>query len=357
MVEDKEGKNINKCEKWIKDNHPEVIGQKLEDGTVITPRVLTQEIRNMVPSSRLADCKFLLGVTRIYFDFQSDPRNLQRTMSQLNKTLKILATSHADEYDNNFNGLTAEEINDKFKTSVSKELDSDKDELRKLKLIKNADYRIVPIDSFEEAEKYGKYVSWCVAHDENMYNNYTGGGLGRFYFCLADGFEKVPKKEGDGCPMDTYGKSMIAVGVNDDGSLNTCTCRWNHEQGANDNMMDTKQISEFFGVNFYETFKPYSQEEIWNKYVEEYQQPEDGFAQQFGCIRVLFDENSEQIVKRKYNYSPSDVNIFPMYKKLIDGKIASVIKIKYNVAFINGKFFKSENGKLVETDDFTEIEP
>jgi hypothetical protein len=73
-----------------------------------------------------------------------------------------------------------------------------------------------------------------------MYQSYTKNGLGRFYFCLKPRFEKVERIEGEDCPMDDYGKSMIAISVNDDGSLNTCTCRWNHDNGGNDNMMDTK---------------------------------------------------------------------------------------------------------------------
>jgi hypothetical protein len=96
-----------------------------------------------------------------------------------------------------------------------------------------------------------------------MYQSYTKNGLGRFYFCLKPGFEKVERIEGEDCPMDDYGKSMIAISVNDDGSLNTCTCRWNHDNGGNDNMMDTKEISEFFGVNFYKTFLPRSTKDIW----------------------------------------------------------------------------------------------
>lgn len=68
LCEDIEGKNINRAEKWIKTNHPEVIGRKLENGVIITPRVLTQEIRNTMPNVRLADCKFLVGITRLYFD-------------------------------------------------------------------------------------------------------------------------------------------------------------------------------------------------------------------------------------------------------------------------------------------------
>ena len=72
LCEDREGKNINRAEKWIKDNHPEVIGQELEDGKTITPRILTQEIRNTIPNVRMADCKFLVGATRMYFEQQHD---------------------------------------------------------------------------------------------------------------------------------------------------------------------------------------------------------------------------------------------------------------------------------------------
>lgn len=55
---------------------------------------------------------------------------------------------------------------------------------------------------------------------------------------------------------------MIAISVNEDGSLNTCTCRWNHANNGNDNILNTKQISQLIGVNFYDTFKPYSNDYI-----------------------------------------------------------------------------------------------
>ena len=105
-------------------------------------------------------------------------------MNKLNKMLKIICTAHADEYDNDFNGLSFDELDKKFSGAVKKELDSDKEEIGKLHLLKNDKYDIVPIDSFDEAKKYGKYVSWCITHYENMYNSYTKNGLGRFYFCL-----------------------------------------------------------------------------------------------------------------------------------------------------------------------------
>lgn len=341
LCEDREGKNINRAEKWIKDNHPEVIGQKLENGTTITPRVLTQEIRNTVPNVRMADCKFLVGITRMYFDLQSNIHDFQSKMNNLNKMLRIICTAHTDQYDNDFNGLSFDELDKKFSGAVRKELDSDRENIGKLQLIKNSSYKIIPIDSFEEAVKYGKYTSWCVTHYPDMYSNYTKNGLGRFYFCLQDGFENVPEVESEGCPMDTYGKSMIAVSVNDDGSLNTCTCRWNHDNGANDSMMDTKEISKFFGVDFYTTFKPYDTDQLWKNILKKQVplrglNPEDEeFCKAFDCVAVyanIEDEDDDSVI----------------FKKLIDGKIVTLPYIDRTTTYVNNKFATIKNGKLVD---------
>ena len=232
--------------------------------------------------------------------------------------------------------MSFDELDKRFSGAVKKELDSDRDEIGKLQLIKNAAYKIVPIDSFEEASKYGKYTSWCVTHYPNMYGNYTKGGLGRFYFCLQDGFENVPKVKGEGCPMDAYGKSMIAISVNDDGSLNTCTCRWNHDNGANDNMMDTKEISKFFGVDFYKTFKPYDVDVLWNKILEEQVPLRRGhddesieFCKTFGCVVI------------------SDDYVFK-FKKLLDGKIITLPYVNETTTYINNKFVTMKDGKFVD---------
>jgi uncharacterized protein YodC (DUF2158 family) len=56
--------------------------------------------------------------------------------------------------------------------------------------------------------------------------------------------------------LDEYGLSMIAISVNENGMLSTCTCRWNHGNGGNDNIMNSKEISQIIGMNFFEVFKP-----------------------------------------------------------------------------------------------------
>ena len=283
ITEDIEGKNINRAEKFIKQNYPEYVDREIALPTGEKKRMSARDwvtqVRNDVPSSRLPktetgkdSCKFLLGVTRIYFQFAKDiqQNEIQQKISQLEKIMKILTTSHADEYDNNLNGLSYNDLDNKFKGTIQKNLDNEIASLKDQQFTTDQSYKFIPIPDFETAKRFGKWTSWCVTHQESMYDSYTKNGLGLFYFCIKDGFETVKKVEGEGCPLDEYGKSMIAISVNDDGSLNTATCRWNHDNGGNDNIFkDAAEVSHFFGVNFFETFKPRTVDELLAKFKKE----------------------------------------------------------------------------------------
>ena len=251
LTENRESKNINLARKYVlSKGYDQEMAQKLID-----------EVRTYIPNSRIGGCKFLLGVTRMYLDGELSD---QGSLYNLNKTLYYVGSeAHINEYDNNLNDLSAEELNERFTTNIQQDLEKDKNEVNNAEYVKtNHGYQIVPIETFEEATQYSGYTDWCVTRDERMFNSYTHFGLGKFYFCLKDGFESVERIKGENVPLDEYGLSMIAISVNEDGSLNTCTCRWNHENGGNDNIMDTKQISELFGQSFYELFLPKSEEEI-----------------------------------------------------------------------------------------------
>lgn len=332
--EDKESKNMHKARKYIEHMHPDVIGQKFQNGTIITSQKLIEEIRNTIPNVRMCNCKFLLGMTRLYFDLQTD-NEIQNKFNKLNKMLKIICTAHEDEYDNNLNDLTFDELDKKFSGAVKKELNADKEEINKLELLQKADYDIVPINSFEEAQKYGKYVAWCITHYQNLFNSYTKQGLGRFYFCLKPGFETIKKEKGENCPLDEYGKSMFAISVNDDGSLNTCTCRWNHDNNANDNMMDTKEISKFFGVNFYKTFVPYPADKLLKQY-EKIKIDDDDICKHFGCIRCKTETEKNIYVFKKNNQIYTRLSIAPN----------CVIENKKFLYFKDGKFVKDAPAKI-----------
>ncbi len=319
LCEDVEGKNINRAEKYIKEKHPEVIGQTLQDGTKITPRIITQEIRNTFKNVRGPQvngkdtCKFLLGITRIYFeDLKNDQASFQRKVGQLDSYLGIINAAHADEYDQNLNGMSFEDMKTKFASAAKANVDADIKSVASKSYTKNNDYEIIPIDSFEDASEYGRYTSWCVTHQKEMYDSYTHGGLGRFYFCLKHGFESLTTDRWNADARDEYGLSMIAISVNEDGSLNTCTFRHNHDCGGNDSMMNTQQISDFFGVNFYETFKPRDIEEIWSKMKED-SEP-DALATARGWL--LIDEDGDY-----------DSNSRPVYCERKDGRIVKYARV------------------------------
>lgn len=221
---------------------------------------LEMTILHDIPNARLGDFKFFLGVTRLAVEGQlSDGQSIMK----MNQYLKLLANpTHINEYDNNLNAMSFSEIDNRFAT-IQQQFNQEEIEKSKARqFTENCDYKIVKIPDAETASQYGEYTSWCVTHSANMYDSYTGDGLGLFYFCLKNGFENVLAQRGENCPLDEYGLSMIAVSVNYDGSPNTITCRWNHDCGGNDNVMTPEQLEQIIGRGFYKTFLPRSQEEI-----------------------------------------------------------------------------------------------
>ena len=253
LLENRESKNINLARKYAKSKgYDDEQAQKLIDG-----------IRTDIPNSRLGQCKFLMGIIRLFLDNQlSDGSSIQK----LNKLLPYIASdTHIKEYDNNINDLSLDEISDKFSSIQQQDTEQSKKKSYSKQHVKNDDYTIVKIPNFKTASKYGEYTSWCVTHDDEMYMNYTNDGSGLFYFCLKNGFENIPKEQGENAPLDEYGLSMIAVSVDEEGEPNTITCRWNHDMEGNDHIMSKDELEDLLGVNFYDVFKPYSKEELRTK--------------------------------------------------------------------------------------------
>ena len=200
--------------------------------------------------------KFILGVTRMYLGRQISDAS---TISSLNQTLKYIVTpAHYNEYDRNLNGLSAQQLIDRFKQAMTDDLEKDKAELAKTRYAEMPEYKIVRIDSFEQAKQYGGYNDWCLAqpNGEANYDQYTSNGINQLYFILRDGFENEPRIKGGNSPYDAYGLSMMTVIVDPQGMMTQSTTRWNHANGSNDSAFTPKRLSEIIGRNFYETFKP-----------------------------------------------------------------------------------------------------
>ena len=274
------------------------------------------QLKVKIPSVRLQQEKFLLGVARLFIDVELDVNDVFKC-TNFNQALKLIASdAHVNEYDNNLNGMSADDLINRFADVRVGELSKRKELIGGKHYQQNREYTIVPINSFDEATKYAKYNEWCVTYSEEMFDEYTCNGAGRFYFCLQNGFENVPEKVWANAPLDAYGLSMIAVSITMEGEPNSITCRWNHDNGGSDHVMDDEQLSDLLGVNFYNVFKPYTREELHAKGV------------------ILFDEVQEMLDN---GVSPTD-----MFKEIGD------FVNGYANVNLNGKWnFINRNNKLL----------
>ena len=285
LNENRESKNMKMARNVVRAINPSADAQE-----VITA------IRNDIPNARMLDCKFLPGVTRMCMNGEIQQAS---QILKLNKTLELLATAHGNEYNQDLNGMGCDELIERFSKVASDMYQKEKDELNSMNFTLNSDYEIVRIDSFEKAKQYHKYTSWCVCEKKANYDSYTNQGTGLFYFCLKRGFENVLATRGNNAPLDEYGLSMIATSVNEDGTCNTITCRWNHDNGGNDHIMTPKELSELLGANYFEVFKPYTSEELIQKGIVPYEKVQETLdsgvepKKIFGRIAYVYDANGE----------------------------------------------------------------
>ena len=214
------------------------------------------KMQHDIPNIRMNNCKYFLGVTRMIMEKQlTNGENI----TKLNAILKYINNNESinSSFDRNLNGLSFEKLSEQTSEGMEQAYKSERERFSSTDFgERNTSYNIVKINDFEEASEYGKYTPWCVTHSKEAFDNYTSNGICVFYFCLKDGFESIPEKIGENCPLDEYGLSMIAVCVDENGECRTVTCRWNHGNGGNDNVMSTEELSRLLGVNFYEVFKP-----------------------------------------------------------------------------------------------------
>ena len=214
------------------------------------------KMQHDIPNVRMNNCKYFLGVTRMIMEKQLTDGE---SIIKLNSILKYINNDESlnTSFDRNLNGLTFEKLSEQTTEGMEQAYKSERERLGSTDFgERNTSYNIVKINDFEEASEYSKFTSWCVTHDDEAFDSYTNNGICVFYFCLKDGFESIPEKIGENCPLDEYGLSMLAVCVDENGECNSITCRWNDNNGGNGNIMSTEELSRLLGVNFYEVFKP-----------------------------------------------------------------------------------------------------
>lgn len=188
-----------------------------------------------------------------------------------------------DKYDEDLNGLSFKELYKKYSHSIYMQYVRMFNRVMNSKYTRNPNYKVVKIESYEQAKKYGKYTCknspWCLSINEDKYNAYVDFGNNSMYFILANGYKDIEEPDVNSEPVfpdfiddetlfsisedgltrmyDQYGLSMIIVVVNPNGTLNSCVSRWNHKFIVKSrDYLNEEQISTLVGRNFYKTFLP-----------------------------------------------------------------------------------------------------
>ena len=262
-------KNILDLEKFLlleskEDKTKRMLRSKGYDNPSEIIKAVKHDFSELEHSERPA-YKFLYGVCRMYVDKELQNAN---DISTMNSMLKIISVEpHLSEYDHNLNGLSKDEIFQRFLPIQKKETEDEINFVKRMKFTGESDYEIVKIDSYQDASRYKKYTSWCVTQNNSHFESYSCDGINQFYFCLKKGFENV-KKDNKDAPLNEYGLSMISVCVDYNGMPLYVTTRYNHEfEGENnENLCSPRQVSEVINMNFFEVFKPSKKGEKFNKY-------------------------------------------------------------------------------------------
>ena len=277
--------------------------------------------------------KFLYAICRMYVDKELQNAN---DISTMNSMLKIISVEpHLSEYDHNLNGLSKDEIFQRFLPIQKKETEDEINFVKRMKFTGESDYEIVKIDSYQDASRYKKYTSWCVTQNNSHFESYSCDGINQFYFCLKKGFENV-KKDNKDAPLNEYGLSMISVCVDYNGMPLYVTTRYNHKFNGenNENLCSPRQVSEVINMNFFEVFKPSKKGEKFNKYKIQ-EKLENG-----ADINSLFDK-VDKITNDFYLVQNDKKQSFIYKKKLV----SDWFKFTFDIKKI--KFIEEKNDKPV----------
>lgn len=247
ITENRASKNQSLARKMVRSINPS-----------LNDKEFTENVLHDIPNVRKADFHLYPAVVR--FVLNAGNSLDANTILELNKYIGVIAPKAKElGLDQNANGMSMNDFFSQFQGDVSQSETDDREasaQYGENNEGNNNGYKIVPIPTYDDANEYSRYTDWCVTQGDEYFLRYTNNSSGIFYFLLKEGFENVPREQGPNCPLDEYGLSMIAVSFRHDGSINTVTCRWNHDNGGNDSVMTPEQLSKLIGADIYGIFNP-----------------------------------------------------------------------------------------------------
>ena len=220
-----------------------------------------QDIKYVYPFAKILYQDLEFDITD---NFQQE-RTIVKQIINLCKQQPELFTKHIQGKDLNY-----EQLYKIFKPFLDETKNSENEIINNTKYTQNANYDVIEVKSFEQANKIGKYSgcnggTLCYTDTKNTWDGYTKKGLKKVYCCLTKKWKTVKPEKTEGYPKDEYGLSMIFVFITPEGDISNSNVRWNHGDGSFnnvDNMFTKKELSEIIGVNFNQVFKPFTEEEL-----------------------------------------------------------------------------------------------
>ena len=149
LIENTASSNRSKARRYMRNNSEMTDDESMQ---------LDQELRVRFDNANKCDCKFLLGLARMYMNGELDDN---RTAQVVNQVLGIAAEEpYASKLNQDLNGMTAMQLIDAFQDKVEAAGNEDKEKLSQQDFGGNNGYDIVLIDSFEKAKPYVQYTTW-----------------------------------------------------------------------------------------------------------------------------------------------------------------------------------------------------
>ena len=364
LLEDKESDNRKK-------------GRKYSENRGFTPEQ-AWKIDNKIPLqfgdvARANHCKFYLGLTRIYLGGQGEigilDENLdlyyvdQRKLNKFKIALQIIADGYAEEYDRDLNGLTANEIINAHINAINDVISNAKNTTQQIDKTNKtfegeSDYDIVRIPDSETAQQYAKapMTSWCIAQDgwgQRMYDHYTEGGNGIFYFCLKHGYENITRENSS---LEDYQYSMIAVCINDGPNNEPIPTQIVLRTNGPGLMISVEELESLIQRDFYTTFLPRKE----HKNIQQMLLDGDPLEEIFDRVEPISNDVAIIVKDKKYNLINTERRIIILNewaKSITQDKygflIVSVFKDNIDEYFLINK----DGGKIIKDEVFKSIEP
>lgn len=346
IMEDAESDSQKKAIEYLVNKHD----FEKEDAERYVRVTLREKFRILTNNRKVG--KFTLGALRLYIEdckTENDAKRLYAILNTISENNEI-----GKKYDRNFNGKHLDTL---FKEIDPKETNNDEVE-EAPKETSNKKYKVYRIDSFEEAKPFSRYVDWCICQNLSRFKSYGADGMAQFYFAVTNDYKELTEYEflgNDNC-KDKYGLSMLAICVNPDGSLRSCTSRWNHIKNGNDHILNITEIEEITGFIFKSTFKP-------NKNGKQLEEAMEYFEHALYTMSLrrftnLIDNEDMYpnfYIRRDYidDYNFCIFNFNGQYNYVVDEKNGVLFKCKAETIYNSLDFIILEN-KIIYKDNKTD---